>query len=72
MLKAGYIGVVITQNIYIIFVCLDNTGQHQSPPSKNSDRFLLRLGSETRMCKQNVHITLHLDDTAIEWPKTKI
>jgi hypothetical protein len=33
---------------------------------------LLGIGSETQMCKQNVHITLRLDNTAVEWPKTEI
>jgi hypothetical protein len=58
--------------VYSFCLRLDNNGQHQSPPSKNSDRLLLRIGSETWMCEQNVHITLRFDDTAIELSNTKI
>ena len=71
MLKAGYIEVVITQNIYIYFVYVLITPVGISPSSENFDRFLLGTGSETRMCEQNVHITLRLDDTAAEWQKPK-
>ena len=72
MFKAGYIGVVITQNIYILFVYILITLVSIKVLPQRILIFVLRIGSETRMCEQNVHITLHLDGTAIEWLKTEI
>jgi hypothetical protein len=39
------------------------TGRHQLPPWNNFDKFSLGIGSQTRMCKWNVYVTLRLGDT---------
>ena len=45
--------------------CEALTGRHKFPPPWNNfQRFLLRIGLQTRMCVSNVYITRRLGDTS--------